>query len=188
MKCLLLCLFVAGLSQAAIAQNKDILITRNASLSIYSSAPIEDIKAKSDQAVSAINTKTGDIFFKVLISTFQFHNNLMQEHFNEDYLQSDKYPFAQFSGKIQNMQDYSKDGNFPVTVKGQLTIHNVSRAYTVQGTLVIKGSQVTASSVFKVRLADHHIAIPRLVIENIAEVVQVTVSATYSTASPQGGS
>ncbi|HVB03208.1 MAG TPA: YceI family protein [Chitinophagaceae bacterium] len=180
MKKYLIGVLLSGLSLAAAGQNKDVWITRNAQLGFFSSGPIENISATSNQAVSAMNIKTGEVFFKVLISTFQFRNSLMQEHFNEDYLQSDKYPYAQFKGTIVDIPDLSKDGTFPVTIQGQLTIHNVTRAYTVKGNLEVKGGKITASTKFDVRLSDHDITIPRLVIENIAEVVQVTVMAIYS--------
>lgn len=175
-------ILISGLSLQAAAQDGTVLISKNAELSFFSTAPIENIDAKSNLGVSALNTKTGDIFFKVLITTFQFRNSLMQDHFNEDYLESDKYPYAEFKGKILENIDLTKDGSYPVTVQGQLTLHNVSKDYSVKGNLVVKSGIVSASSRFDVSLADHHIAIPRLVADNIAEVVQVSVSASYGAA------
>ncbi|HUX84748.1 MAG TPA: YceI family protein [Chitinophagaceae bacterium] len=168
---------------SATAQNNSIWISRNADISLFSSAPIENIDAKSTQGVSAINPRTRDVYFKVLITTFQFRNSLMQEHFNEDFMESDKYPYAEFRGKIQDSTDLEKDGTYSVTVKGTLSIHNVSKVYTVQGKIDVSGGKITVHSRFDVRLADHHITIPKLVVQNIAEVIQVTIDASY-TASP----
>ena len=109
------------------AQTPDIFLTRKANISFYSSAPIEDIQANSDQAVSAINTSTGDIYFKLRINSFQFPNGLMQEHFNDDYLESDRYPYAEFKGKITDPANLKSPGRRTVTIQGNLTIHNVTR-------------------------------------------------------------
>ncbi|MCL6523980.1 MAG: YceI family protein [Thermoflavifilum sp.] len=158
----------------------DVLICRNAHISFYSPAPIEDIKAESDQAVSALNTANGNIYFKVLIRSFTFRRSLMQEHFNEDFMESDQYPFAEFKGNIVQVPDLSKDGSYPVQVQGNLTIHGVTKAYTVPATLTVKNQQVSGHAVFNVKLADHHIQIPRLLMKDIAEQVQVTVDATYT--------
>ncbi len=174
-------LFLAALLlSASFVKAQEVYTCKNAQLSFFSSAPIEDIEAVTAQGVSAMNIKTGDIFVKVGIQSFQFKKSLMQEHFNEDYLESDKYPFAEFKGKVVTDPDFSKDGDYPVTVAGTLTIHNVPKTYSVPGTLTVKNGQITATADFKVRLADHNIKIPRLLLKNIAEVVDVKVSAVYS--------
>jgi len=157
----------------------DILICRNAHISFYSPAPIEDIRAETDQAVSALNSATGSLYFKVMIRSFTFRRSLMQEHFNEDFMESDQYPYAEFKGNVLQMPDLSKDGNYTVQVQGTLTIHGVSKNYTVPATLSVKNKQVSGHAVFNVKLADHHIQIPRLLMKDIAEQVQVTVDAVY---------
>lgn len=157
-----------------------IYISRNTTISFYSSAPIEDIKAESKTAVSAMNSQTGEIFFKVLINSFQFRKSLMQEHFNEDYLQSDKYPTAEFKGKIvKGNFDPAKSGTYQTEVQGTLTIHNVAKQYTVPATFDVSRRRIDSKSVFYVKLADHGIRIPRLLTENLADSVQVTVTAQY---------
>lgn len=165
---------------ASLAKAQDIFICRNAHLSFFSSAPIEDIQAVTEKGVSALNIASNEIFFKVEIQSFQFKKNLMQEHFNEDYMESDKYPFAEFKGKLVSDPNFTKDGTYPVTVAGTLTIHNVPREYRVPGTITVRGGQVIATADFKVKLADHHIRIPRLLVKNIAEVVDVKVNAAYT--------
>lgn len=161
---------------------QDIYSCRNANLSFFSSAPMEDIEAKTDKAVSAINIKTGAVYFKVPVNTFKFRKKLMEEHFNENYLETEKYPYAEFKGKFSNPVDLSKDGTYDVTVEGILSIHGVDKAYKEKGTITVQNGKLTTLSKFNVRLEDHKIKIPTLVIKNIAEVVEVTVNATYVTA------
>lgn len=156
-----------------------IVISHNARLSFFSEAPIENIKAESNTGVSALNLSTKTIYFKVFMSSFEFKKSLMQEHFNENYMESSKYPVAEFNGKINDQIDLAKDGTYPVTVQGKLSIHGVTKDYTVKAELKVKGGEITANSTFPVKLVDHEIKIPRLVIKNIAEIVQVTVSAHY---------
>lgn len=155
--------------------------SRSTQFTFFSQAPLENIKAQSNQGVSALNTNTGGIYFKVKIRSFQFRKGFMQEHFNEKYMESDKYPDAEFKGKINEVIDYKDEGVYPVTVTGDLNIHNVSKEYTVKATLEIKSGLIKGESVFNVRVADHKIKIPKLVFRNIAEVVEVTVLVEYET-------
>ncbi|MEN6456872.1 MAG: YceI family protein [Prolixibacteraceae bacterium] len=155
------------------------LPSREVVISFFSEAPLEDIKSESTKGVSAIDTVSDRIYFKVPVRSFEFEKSLMQEHFNENYLESSKYPNAEFSGTIKGPVNFSRDGNYPVTVQGDLTIHNVPKNYTVKGVMKVKGGEITAHAVFPVHIADHRIKIPRLVIKNIAEVVEVTINAIY---------
>lgn len=176
-------LLLAAIVPAYRAGAQDIYVCRHATITFFSSAPIEDISAKTEKAVSAINMKSGAVYFKVPIRSFVFPKSLMQEHFNTDYLESDKYPFAEFKGNILNFSAPAADGSYPVTVQGSLTIHGVSKDYKEPGTLIVKNGKVTALTDFKIHIADHHITIPELLFKNIAEVVDVKVNATYS---PEG--
>lgn len=177
MKTILAALMILCFGELANAQS--IYISKDAQVSFFSSAPIENIEANTNQAVSAINMNTGSVFFKVPIKSFQFERELMQEHFNSDYLESDKYPYAEFQGKINPVPSIAKDGSYPVNVDGQLTIHGVTKPYQGSGTIEVKNGQIIAISSFKVKLADHNIKIPRLLTKNIAEVVDVKVNAGY---------
>ena len=168
-----------GIASAQIVTSHDV------TLRFFSSAPIEDITALSNEGVSGLDFGSKSVYFRVAIRSFEFEKRLMQEHFNENYMESSKYPYAEFRGFLNEDVDLSTDGAFPITVQGDLTIHNVTRNYTVKGQLKITGGKVTANATFPVRLADHQIKIPRLVIKNIAEVVEVTVSASYHPASNQ---
>ena len=148
-------------------------------LSFFSSAPLEDISASSDRGVSAINIKTKAIYFKVHMNTFQFRKALMQEHFNENYVESEKFPFAEYKGKFTEDVDFSKNGTYPVTVEGVLNLHGVEKSYKGKGTITVMDGKFNVNSRFNVTVADHKIKIPSLVVKNIAEVVEVTVNADY---------
>ena len=171
------CMLAAGFSATVHAQ--DVWISKNAELSFYSKAPVEDIDATSKKAASAINTQTRAVYFKVPVTSFQFKKKLMQEHFNENYMESDKYPDAEFNGKITDNVDLSKDGIYTVTCAGKLTMHGVTKDYTTKGNVAVKAGKMVVNATFKVNLKDHNIEIPKMVVKNIAEVVDVTVNAGY---------
>jgi polyisoprenoid-binding protein YceI len=95
-------------------------------------------------------------------------------------MESDKYPRASFKGKISEKVDVTKDGSYPVTVAGELTVHNVTMNRTIPGTITIRGGVVSMKSEFMVKCADHHIDIPKIVFHNIAESIKITVAATYA--------
>lgn len=173
--------FIAGLLLVAVAgHGQDIYTAPRVNFRFFSSAPMEDIEAKTSKGQSALNVKTRAIYFKVAINTFEFKKKLMQEHFNENYLESDKYPNAEFKGSITDNVDLRKDGIYPVTVAGSLNMHGVSKDYTTKGTITVAGGKINASAKFNVTIADHKIKIPSMVVKNIAEVVEVSVNADYT--------
>jgi polyisoprenoid-binding protein YceI len=157
-----------------------IYVSKNAKISLYSSAPIEDIKAATSSGASVFNPSTGELDFSVNIKSFIFPKELMQEHFNSDYMESDKFPKATFKGKIQEPADVTKDGSYPITVAGDLTVHGVTQKRTITGTLSVKSGVISMSSEFMVKCADHQINIPQIVFHNIAESIKMNVSATYT--------
>lgn len=177
MKPLFLFLFIALFNPTAKAQQ--IFLSKNASISFFSSTPAEDIEGKSTTANSALDIKSGNILFKVGNTSFQFKKKLMQEHFNENYMESDKFPVSTFKGKINESPDLSKDGTYPVTIDGTLDIHGVSKAYLTKAILVVSKGIITAKTAFNVKIADHKIEIPSLVFTKIAEAVEVRISAIY---------
>ena len=149
-------------------------------ISFFSHGPIEDIAATSKSAQVILNAAKNEIAIKVTVKGFDFDKELMQEHFNEKYMESDKYPYATFTGKIMDTLNYKKDGVHKVSVVGKLTMHGVEKERTIQGTITIKGGEVMLDSKFTVALKDHKIEIPTLVAQNIAETVEVTVKVTLS--------
>lgn len=159
------------------AQN--IYISKSTSASFFSSTIAEDIEGKSTTGNSVLDIQTRNIIFKVSNTSFQFQKKLMQEHFNENYMESDKYPFSIFKGKIREDVDLSKDGTYNVTVAGILSIHGVDKPYESKATLIVEKGTISAKTVFKVRIEDHQIKVPSIVFKNIAEFVEVRISAVY---------
>ncbi|WP_426671177.1 YceI family protein [Mucilaginibacter sp. McL0603] len=159
---------------------QDIYTCKNAKINIYSSAPIEDIEANAADGVSVYNSTTGDLAFSVPIRDFHFPKSLMEVHFNENYMESDKFPKATFKGKVQEHPDLSKDGTYPITATGDFQVHGVTQTRTIAGNLKVSNGVVTMTSEFMVKCADHHIEIPQIVFHHIAESIRVRVSATYT--------
>ena len=158
---------------------QDIYICKNAKINIFSSAPVEDIEANSTNGVSIYNASTGELDFSLPIRSLHFPKSLMEQHFNESYMESDRYPKATFKGKIQEHPDLTKDGSYPVTVTGEFEAHGVKQQRTINGNIKVNNGVVSMTSEFMVKCADHHIDIPQIVFHNIAESIRVRVAATY---------
>jgi polyisoprenoid-binding protein YceI len=144
----------------------------------FSEAMLENIAAYSTETTSAIDIETGRFAFNLPIKSFQFKKSLMQEHFNENYLESDKYPKATFLGTIRDWK--KQEGKVNVTATGEMTIHGVTRNIDVKGDISFDGNKIIINSVFPIRLEDYNIKIPKAVFYNIAEEVEVTVYFDYS--------
>ncbi len=155
--------------------------TREGKISFSSDAKIEKIEATNKSATSVYDSESGKMEFAVLIKAFQFEKALMQEHFNENYMESDKFPKATFKGMIGDYKsvNLSKDGVYPVKVKGQLTIHGVTKDVETEGKFVVKGGTVSAASTFEVAVADYGIQIPSVVRDNIAKTVTIDIVVAY---------
>lgn len=158
-----------------------VYFTKNGAVSFYSSALLEDIKADNNQVISVIDLSTGSIQFSLLNSAFHFKKALMEEHFNADYIESAKYPKSIFKGTITNFKgiNLNTDGVYQVSVSGDLSIHGVTKAVTASGTITVKSGNISASSVFKVKVKDYNISIPATVRNNIAETIEITVKCDY---------
>jgi polyisoprenoid-binding protein YceI len=159
-------------------------MSRNGHIEFLSKTPMETIEGKNNQVASTLNAATGDLAFAVLVKSFEFKQALLQEHFNENYLESDKYPRSMFKGKITNISavNFQKDGTYPVNVEGQLTIHNVTKDVKSKGTVVIKEGKVSANSNFSITPTDYGIIIPSLVKDKIAKQVDVKANVPYEIA------
>lgn len=167
-------LFAWLASESVLAQR---FISEKNHVSFYSKAPMEDIEAHTYKSKSIFDTETGEIVFSVPINTFQFRKSLMQGHFNEKYLESHKYPRATFKGKVVGFKNSS--GKQTATAEGSLEIHGVTKKISVEGEIDVSSGQITVRSSFPVRVADYDIKIPKLVVANIAEVVDVKVEFIY---------
>lgn len=178
MKKLFLSLIISASTLGAFSQ--DVYSSKNIDIHFFSSAPLEDIEARTQNGTSVLTTSRNDFLFMVQIKSFTFSKSLMQEHFNENYMESNKYPDARFVGKINETIDWKKDGSYPITVTGKLTVHGVDRDRTIQGTVLIKNGVITINSQFDISCKDHNIKIPSMMTEKIAEIVKVTVGGTYA--------
>lgn len=154
-----------------------IYTSKQATAHFLSKSELEDIEAKNSLAKLALNAATGKIQAKVQIKAFKFKSSFMEEHFNENYMESEKYPFSSFDGKINEPVDYNKDGECKVTCTGKLDMHGVIKEVTIPGTLKIKGSEITLDALFKVKLEDYKIKVPSLYVKNIAEEIDVDLKA-----------
>lgn len=174
MKQILFALFILTWYLPAEAQK---FMTRTGHISFFSKAPLENIEAHNNQASGVFDRENGQLAFSVLMKGFTFEKALMQEHFNENYVESDKFPKATFKGEIKDFEQVNwKNGSAAkVKVEGDLTIHGVSKKIAVDGEISLQDGNLLARSTFPVRLSDYDIKIPKAVVNNIAEVVDVTV-------------
>lgn len=148
--------------------------TSSGVVSFYSDTPLETIEAVNKKSGCIINFSTWELAVQMKITDFVFPNKLMQEHFNENYLESEKYPTAVFKGKIKELVDLTKAGTYPVTAEGSMTIHGATKAVAVKGTLISTGNELKLDFKFQVKPEDYQIKVPSLVITKIAETIEVT--------------
>jgi polyisoprenoid-binding protein YceI len=166
---------------AGISANAQKYMTKNGYIGFYSHTSMEDIKGDNNQVASVLDASTGDMVFQVLIKSFHFDRALMEEHFNENYMESEKFPKASFKGKITNLSsvNFSKEGKYEVTVEGDLTIHNVTNKVSVKGTVEVVKDGINAASKFSIVPEDYSIAIPGVVREKINKSLEVNVALKY---------
>ena len=177
----ILILTVCALIGTSISTQAQKYFTREGKISFFSDAQLEKIEAHNNSANSVFDLESGRIEFAVLIKAFQFEKALMQEHFNENYMESSKFPKAVFKGIITNIDelDLSKDGSYKAQVKGELTIHGVTREVVTEGLFEVTGGNITAQSSFDVAVADYDIKVPAVVRDNIAKNVRIDVDMDY---------
>jgi hypothetical protein len=156
---------------------KELYLTRSGNIDFFSSTPIEDIKAINNQVSCVLDRKNGQFAFQVPIKAFTFKNALMQEHFNESYLESDVYPKAVFKGKVLgwNNIELSKD-SLEVFIEGDLTMHGETNQIKQSGAMWLSSGSIRGECVFNVNLVDYNVKVPKIVRENIAEIIKVNVS------------
>ena len=159
--------------------NAQLYSSNSSKISFFSKTPAEDISAVNTTSKSAINTKDKSVLVKVKVIAFKFEKPLMEEHFNEKYLESDKFPDAVFKGKIISDIDFKKDGFYHVKAEGILSMHGIDKPRTLEGTLEIKKGQMILHCKFNVKPVDHKIEVPSVVTEKIAESIEVDVHFTY---------
>jgi len=157
-------------------------MTKNGVISFHSKTKAEDIKAENRSVVSVIDIKTGAMEFQLLMKGFDFPNDLMEQHFNESYAESDKYPKATFKGKIDNIDsfDLSKNGTYTGYFTGKLTIKNVTKEVKDTVTFVVKNGKISATSNIKIKPKDFNFNIPATAVAKIEETIRVEISMNYT--------
>lgn len=176
------CVFLIGIVfQSFEASTSKILTCRTGHIWFHSATSLEVIESHNYQVSSLLNPVSGEIEFSVLMKGFEFRKALMQEHFNTNYVESDKYPHATFKGIVENIDavNFKKNGIYPVTITGDLTIHGVTNRISQNGTLTVNSNSVIGKSSFKIRVADYKINIPKLVESKVAQLVDVNVEIKY---------
>ncbi len=181
MKKLIIASLLVAVTAPAFAQK---YMTRTGKISFNATSPKspEKIEAVNNEVATILDSKTGDFVFQAPIKSFKFERDLMQQHFNENYMESDKYPKAQFKGKIANLPEVNmaKDGTYKASVTGELTIHGVTKTVTVPGTVTIKGNSATASAKFIIHLADYKVEVPSVVSDKVAKDATIIVDAAMT--------
>lgn len=173
--CIILTIF--SFSQELSAQEK--IFIEQGKINFISNAPLEIIKASSDQMKMVIDPATNQFAFSVTMTTFKgFKTGMQLEHFNEKFMESDKYPNAKFTGKIIEKVDYKTDGVYEVRAKGDLDIHGVKQTRIIKSKITVKNGAITITSDFNVPLPDHNISIPRIISEKIATEINIKVFAS----------
>lgn len=175
MKRLVLLFVATAISVAAYSQK---YTAEKSTVIFFSDALLEDITAENKKSTSIFNADNGDIAFSIPMKEFRFKKSLMQEHFNEKYVESEQFPKSTFAGKIVGFKP-NVSGAQQVQAQGKLTIHGVTKDIDVPGTIEVQGKKLLMKSKFMVKVADYDIKIPQMVFQNIAEEVEVTLDFTY---------
>ena len=157
-----------------------LLMSRNGTISFHSHTFLENIDAVNEHVMSVIDCSNKNLAFSCLMKQFLFHKKLMQEHLNENYVESDKYPKATFSGSYTEEVPFDKDGTYNITVKGKLTIHGVTKVIEQPATLTIKGGIITGITSFKVNPTDYNIEIPFIVRNKIEKENTVKIKVEWT--------
>ena len=165
----------------AIIHGQGKYLTKEGIVSFYSHTVIEDIKADHHEVASIIDSETGEVVINVKMTAFQFEKKLMQEHFNENYVESEKYPKATFNGTINNNieVDYAEPGSYEVQVEGDMTIHGKTNTVRAEGTVEVTTEGIVAKTKFLLNPEDYGIKIPRVVRKNIAENMEIIAELVY---------
>ena len=176
MKAVYLTLIAVSSFSSAFGQQR--FFAEKSQIIFFSDAVVEDISATNDKITSIFDVVNGDIAFLMSVKDFQFPNKLMQTHFNEKYIESEKFPKSSFQGKVSGF-NFSGGGKQQVRATGKLTIHGVTQSIDVPGTLEISGNRVILKSKFIVKLVDYNIKVPQIVWQNIAQQVEVSLDFAY---------
>ncbi|GEP88633.1 YceI-like domain-containing protein [Chitinophaga terrae (ex Kim and Jung 2007)] len=173
MRKLLICGLLLGLFRNADAQK---YFTRNGEARFFSKTAAENIEAANKQVLAVIDASNNQVAFNLLVKGFLFEKQLMQDHFNEEVMESDKYPKASFTGKITDPVNLAKDGKYQVHVSGQLAMHGVSKPVTALADIEVANGTLKGKSTFNVAYDDYNIKLPSLLQNSVAKTIQVVIT------------
>jgi polyisoprenoid-binding protein YceI len=164
-----------------VASAQSRIFTKTGTISFSAGTDVEDIEGENKSVTSVFDTGTGQIEFAVLMKGFEFKRALMQEHFNENYVESEKFPKAVFKGQVLDIVkvNLSKDGSYPVRITGVLELHGVKKQIEAKATFTVRGGAVAGASDFTITIGDFNIIIPNAVADKISPTVDVHVSCSY---------
>lgn len=173
-----LLLILSLMSIQIIAQAQSAFFTKAGTIRFESRAPLENIQSIHRSVTTVLDASSGRVQFSVLMRGFEFHKSLMQQHFNENYVESDKFPKATFVGIIENNQliDYSVDGIYAAAANGQLTIHGVTKTVRAAGKVFVERGKISLQAEFSILLSDYKISIPSIVKDKVSDRVQILVN------------
>jgi polyisoprenoid-binding protein YceI len=163
----------------AASNSQERYLTKSGAINFFSKAAMEDITADNNQVLSIIDATQGKMAISILMKSFLFKKALMQEHFNENYVESDKFPKATFKGDILNF-DAVKETKSMAKVKGILTIHGVSKEITIEANMSKTLEAILVDGEFMVNLADFEVEIPSVVAKNIAKNIKVSFNFNHT--------
>jgi len=159
-------------------------MTRTGKISFNATAPSspEKIEAVNNEVANILDAKSGALVFQVPVKSFKFERELMQEHFNENYMESDKFPRADFKGTITNVADvnFGKDGTYNAKVSGKMTMHGVTKDVNTSGTITVQGNTIKAAAKFSLKLADYGINVPSVVADKVGKEARIALESTLS--------
>ena len=172
-------LFIMLVPLIGICQSK--YFTREGHIHFKSEGKVELIESNNYKVTSIVDFQTGNIEVAVLMKAFEFNKALMEEHFNENYIESDDFPKSTFKGKIKNVDSVSidKDGVYEVEMEGDLALHGVTKSIIVPATLTMENGILRGRSIFTVKVEDYNIKIPKVVADNIAKEIVITIHFNY---------
>lgn len=157
-------------------------LTKEGEIEIFSETSLFTIEAKNQKVASILNGENGEVVASTLVRSFKFREALVEEHFNENYMESEKFPKSIFKGKITNFSsiNLNKDGSYDATIEGNLTIHGETRPVTTKCTLLVKGTSITAKTEFLVSLANYKIIIEDSYKDRIKDEIKLMVHFDYN--------
>lgn len=169
-------LLMLSISGSAMAQK---YVTKTGAVSFFSKTPAEDISAVNKNVTAILSSGDKKIASLIIMRNFKFERPLMEEHFNENYLETSKYPKSTFLGSYAGDVDFSKNGTYPIQVSGTLILHGVTKQVSFPATITVNGDNVTADGKTQIALADYKVEIPKLVFYKIAEKIDIMLHLSF---------